>query len=138
MQRFHATCVALEGCGVLLTGPSGSGKSDLALRLIERGGILVADDQVEVSVENGQLIASPPLALRGLIEARYIGPLSVAYSESAVLRVVLIPGTPERYPEPQTTNLLDIKLPQLQLPYLEASTPIKIALWLKQQESFPA
>lgn len=135
MQRFHATCVALEGCGVLLTGPSGSGKSDLALRLIERGGILVADDQVEVSVEAGQLIARPPLALRGLIEARYIGPLSVAYSESAVLRVILIPGTPERYPEPQTASLLDIKLPQLQLPYLEASTPIKIALWLKQQES---
>lgn len=135
MQRFHATCVALEGCGVLLTGPSGSGKSDLALRLIERGALLVADDQVEVSLESGQLIARPPIALRGLIEARYIGPLKVAYCESVALRLVLIPGIPERYPEPQSANLLDIKLPQLQLPYLEASTPIKIALWLKQQES---
>lgn len=135
MQRFHATCVALEGCGILLTGPSGSGKSDLALRLIERGALLVADDQVEVSVERGQLIARPPVALRGLIEARYIGPLSTDYSESVALRLVLISGSPERYPEPQTASLLDIKLPQLQLPYLEASTPIKIALWLKQQES---
>ena len=56
----HATCVALDGAGVLLRGPSGSGKSDLALRLIDGGARLVADDQVALSAEAGRLVARAP------------------------------------------------------------------------------
>ena len=56
----HASCVALDGNGVLLRGPSGSGKSDLALRLIDGGAVLVADDQVALTVEGEKILASAP------------------------------------------------------------------------------
>lgn len=134
MQRLHATCVSVDGRGLLITGPSGSGKSDLALRLIDGGALLVADDQSELSVGQGQLLAHCPAAIKGLIEARYIGPLPAPHAESAVIAAVLEPGTPEqleRLPGPATVTLLGVTLPLLRLPYLEASTPAKLRLWLK-------
>lgn len=132
MERLHATCVALNGKGVLITGPSGCGKSDLALRLLERGARLVADDQVEVTLENGVLTATSPASIKGLIEARYVGPLKVPAMAAAPLALVLEPGIPERLPEPQVRQIMGIPLPLLVLPYLEASTPIKIKLFLEQ------
>lgn len=96
MERHHATCVAINRKGILIMGPSGSGKSDLALRLIERGAVLVADDQVELQAEKGDLIAKAPAAIKGLIEARYIGPLKAPVLEACPLALVLEPGTPER------------------------------------------
>lgn len=132
MQRFHATCVAVNGKGILITGPSGSGKSDLALRLLAEGARLIADDQVEVTAESAVLIARAPAAIKGLIEARYIGLLKAPTTDSAVLQLVLEPGTPERLPEAQTHHLLGVELPLLVLPYLEASTPAKIKLFLEQ------
>ena len=55
-MRLHASCVAINGQAVLLAGASGTGKSDLALRLIDHGAQLVADDQTELSLQNGVLI----------------------------------------------------------------------------------
>ena len=55
MNTIHATCVAIEGRGVLIVGPSGSGKSDLALRLIDRGAALVADDYTDLNVDGRAL-----------------------------------------------------------------------------------
>ena len=69
VRTIHASCVALDGRGVLLLGPSGSGKSDLALRLIDSGFMLVADDRVRVEAGT----ASAPVALAGLIESRGLG-----------------------------------------------------------------
>ncbi len=66
---IHASCAARDGSGVLLTGPSGSGKSDLLLRLMDRGYSLVADDQVEI-VDG---LATPPSFLAGLLEVRGLG-----------------------------------------------------------------
>ncbi|MDP9095534.1 MAG: phosphotransferase, partial [Pseudomonadota bacterium] len=66
---IHASCAARDGSGVLLTGPPGSGKSDLLLRLIDRGYCLVADDQVDIS----EGLARPPMALAGLLELRGLG-----------------------------------------------------------------
>ena len=60
MVIIHASCVALDGTGLMLRGPSGAGKSDLALRLIDDGARLVADDQVCLERSGEQLIASPP------------------------------------------------------------------------------
>lgn len=132
MQHLHATCVAWNGKGILITGPSGSGKSDLALRLIALGAVLVADDQVELGVQQGQLVARCPASIRGLIEARYIGPLKSRSQDEVVIAVVLEPGTPERLPEPATRSLLGITLPLLILPYLEAGTAAKLKLYLEQ------
>ena len=81
MTFIHATSVALRANGqwraVLLRGPSGAGKSDLALRLIQAGGRLVADDQTHLARRGRSLIATPPPALAGMIEARGVGILTL-------------------------------------------------------------
>src|SRR3954471_2128569 len=96
MLRIYGTCVALSGIGVLLRGPSGSGKSDLALRLIDAGALLVADDYVLVEPGAGPGDApgarAPP-DLKGFIEVRGIGilPVPVALSAPLALAVDLPP-----------------------------------------------
>ena len=133
MQRVHASCVSVDGRGLLITGSSGSGKSDLALRLIDGGALLIADDQTELSIENGELIARCPAAIKGLIEARYLGPLPAPSIESTAVAAILEPGVAaelERLPEPTHSVYLGIRLPMVRLPYLEASSPAKVRLWL--------
>ena len=73
MMLLHASAVEIGGHAVLLTGASGRGKSDLALRLIDRGAVLIADDQVQLTVDDARLLASPPAAIAGLVEIRGIG-----------------------------------------------------------------
>jgi HPr kinase/phosphorylase len=127
---LHASCVAIEGQGVLLTGDSGVGKSDLALRLIDRGAKLVADDQTELRVENGKLIASPPPSIGGLIEVRHIGLLRMPFcsSISIDLCVELVPDSLklDRLPEPDRLFLLDQPVRRLRLHAHEASVTAKI------------
>jgi serine kinase of HPr protein (carbohydrate metabolism regulator) len=134
----HATSVALRARGrwraVLLRGPSGSGKSDLALRLIEAGGRLVADDQTHLARRGRSLFASPPAALAGMIEARGVGIVRLARNQlqaraAVALLVDLVPSERiDRLPEPQTETLLDITLPRLDLAPFEHSAVQK--LWL--------
>ena len=69
----QATCVAIGGRAMLIEGPSGIGKSSLALALIDRGATLVGDDGVGLRVRDGQLLASPAPATRGLLEVRGLG-----------------------------------------------------------------
>src|SRR3546814_1639400 len=71
--NIHASCVAAGNGGVLILGQSGQGKSDLALRLIDRGARLVADDRCDVWHERGRLWCRPPGPLAGKIEVRGIG-----------------------------------------------------------------
>lgn len=87
-QILHGSCVAVEGRGLLILGPSGSGKSSLALRLIGLGAALVADDRTEVSVAAGNLIARCRAPIRGLIEARGVGLLRSPALDSAVVTLV--------------------------------------------------
>jgi HPr kinase/phosphorylase len=87
-EILHATCVAVEGRGLLIIGPSGAGKSGLALRLLSLGASLVADDRTELSMTTGRLIARCPGPIRGLIEARGVGVLrapAVAEAEVALV-----------------------------------------------------
>lgn len=129
----HATCVALADRGVLLRGPSGSGKSDLALRLIDRGGALVADDQVAVSVEDGRLVARAPASLHGLIEVRGLGILRrPARDQAPVLLVVdlVAPEAVERMPLPRQALIADIPVSRISLNPFEAAAPIKVELAL--------
>lgn len=72
----HATTVAVDGRGLLLTGRSGAGKSSLALCLMALGAVLVADDQTVLTSKNGKLVATCPARLLGLIEARGLGLLN--------------------------------------------------------------
>ena len=132
-ERVHATCVAIAGIGVLIRGPSGSGKSDLALRLIDSGAVLVADDQVVVTpgTHAGPPAAAPAAVLAGRIEARGVGILSLPYLASAPLGLVVdlvAPEAVERLPEPATVTLCGAMLPRLALTAFEPSTAAKVRL----------
>ena len=142
-ELVHGTCVALGRTAALLRGPSGSGKSDLALRflfLARRGPaaleapILVADDQVYLTRKGARLTATAPPTIRGKIEVRGIGIVEVKSADEAELALVvdLVPsGDIERLPdENATTPLLGLDIPLLLLSPWEASAPIKLAVAL--------
>lgn len=109
----RASCVALDGRGVLLRGASGSGKSSVALQMIGMGATLVADDQVLVDVLDGQLVAHAPKTLTGLIEVRGIGIARLSHTPFAALCLVVDLDTeqPERLPDPATVMIADQPLP---------------------------
>jgi UPF0042 nucleotide-binding protein len=94
MEILHATCICLEGQGILLRGPSGSGKSDLALRLIDRGALLIADDLVALAMDADGVQASLPAGrerFAGALEVRGIGILSVPHAAGARRNACLNP-----------------------------------------------
>ncbi len=134
MIRVHGTSVALEGGGLLLRGPSGSGKSDLALRLIDAGARLVADDQTELRLAGGGIEMRAPAAIAGKMEARGLGILRVPTVPGAPLSLVVelvAPERIERLPEPEFCTLLGLSVPLLRLAPFEASAPAKLRLALK-------
>lgn len=88
-ETLHASCVALDSGAVLILGRSGAGKSTLALRLMALGAALVADDRTQVLPRAGRLIARPPKALEGLIEARGIGLLRAPHLPEAAVSLVV-------------------------------------------------
>lgn len=110
---IHANCVAVEGRGVLITGASGSGKSGLSLQLIALGARLVADDRCLLSARDGRLWARCPGPIKGQIEARHFGILTLeALPEAEVVAEVNLDGTEqERLPEPKVTERCGIALP---------------------------
>jgi len=130
-QLIHASCVAVNGLGVLLAGAPGSGKSALALQLIiDSGAELVSDDQTFVYLENGTLAAAAPESIFGLIEVRHVGLLCMSHRPSAPveLYVELVPDAAqlERLPEPAAVRLLGHAVRLLRLPAHESATPAKI------------
>ncbi|MBI1386157.1 MAG: hypothetical protein GC150_14725 [Rhizobiales bacterium] len=144
---MHASCLAIDGEGVLLYGPSGVGKSDLALRLIsQRHAImgfgrevqLVADDRVVLAVGGategpgaGELLASAPQTLAGLLEVRGIGILRLKCLDRVVVRLAVRlvdhRARVERMPDPDAhAVLLGFRVPQIVLYAHEASAPTKV------------
>ncbi|MSO92384.1 MAG: serine/threonine protein kinase [Rhodospirillales bacterium] len=130
--QVHGTCIAWKGTGVLLRGRPGSGKSDLALRLIEAGARLVADDRCDLARKGRRLIASAPATIRGLIEVRGVGIVRCPAIRSAPLGLVvdLVPRRRrvERMPEPAGFEALGVALPLLRLAPFDVSTAAKVRL----------
>lgn len=135
-QTLHASCVSLMGAGVLLLGAPGSGKSDLALRLIDMGAQLVADDQVRIAPRGPELVAAAPTGIAGLLEVRGVGIYKLKHAPAALkLAVQLVkPEEVERLPEAQFMDCLGLKLPLLSLAAFEAGTPAKIRLALRAEK----
>jgi HPr kinase/phosphorylase len=156
--NIHASCVQLGragdalgapyDAGVLLLGASGAGKSDLALRLLEKGAVLVADDRTELFVRDGLLMARAPARLRGLIEIRGVGIVEFPCAEMAriVLAVVLGAGAVRRLPEamsyeppPELGLPPEMRPALIHLDGLESSAPAKViaAVVRLRQSPFP-
>ena len=144
-MQMHATTVARRGFegwrGILLTGAPGSGKSDLALRLIDRGWRLVADDQTFLWRSGPALYAALPSAMgrniSGLIEVRGFGISTTPKPPLALARIQLIcdcrQSAPERLPAPDPHPLLGVSLPRMVVDTRPASTVLLVETALRDE-----
>jgi len=127
----HAGLVAtrLEGVwrGVLVEGPAGAGKSDLALRCLDAGFQLVADDRVALWVSEGRLFGRAPDTLAGRLEIRGLEVVTVPSLPLAQVALCVRCGAPERIPEPRFADILGVAIPLIELDPRDASGPAKLS-----------
>jgi serine kinase of HPr protein (carbohydrate metabolism regulator) len=125
----HATCVAFNGDGVLICGRPGAGKSDLALRLMERGFDLVADDAVLLRNDGGVLRASPPETLAGMVEVRGVGVVTAPFVENVAVKLKIVLSGDEkidRMPENAVADICGVVVPCFVLNGFEPSAAAKV------------
>lgn len=132
-ETLHATTVAIDGAAVLIEGPSGSGKSDLALRLIDRGAVLVADDATLVLRTPAGLIARAPATIAGRMEVRGIGLVTLPHlAQAPVALLVRVEPDPPRLPERRRRVVAGVEVRVIVLDPRPASAAIKVELALRQ------
>jgi serine kinase of HPr protein (carbohydrate metabolism regulator) len=131
-ETVHASTVATDGRAVVIMGPSGSGKSDLALRLLDRGFTLVSDDRTVVRKNGDRLIASAPPNIAGKLEIRGIGIVEMdTVTDVPVALLVELTSEIQRLPdENRERPVLGINLPLISIDAMTASAPSKVALAL--------
>jgi HPr kinase/phosphorylase len=124
---FHATTVRVGGKGVMIIGPSGSGKSGLALQLIGLGAQLISDDYSRIEIRNARPFALAPERLQGVIEARGVGLINVPWVDDGPIDLVvdMEKAEPQRLPHSsQMTAVAGCKVPlvlRVDAPYFPSS-----------------
>ena len=131
-ETLHASTVAIDGRAVLITGPSGSGKSDLALRLLDRGFALVSDDQTIVRKSGTRLTASAPPTIRGKLEIRGIGIVTMdQVDDQPVALIVELTSDIRRLPDDSRERpIMGVPVPLISVDAMTASAASKVALAL--------
>ena len=131
-ETLHASAIAKDGRAVLISGPSGSGKSDLSLRLIDRGFTLVSDDQTIVRKDGDRLVASAPPTIAGKLEIRGIGIVDMERADNVpVALIVELTGDIQRLPDDSRQRpILGVMLPLVTIDAMTASAPSKVAVAL--------
>ena len=131
-ETLHASTVALDGRAVIISGPSGSGKSDLALRLLDRGFVLVSDDQTVVKKDGERLIATAPPTIAGKLEVRGIGIVEMERAENVPIALAVeLTSEIQRLPDDSRQRpILGISLPLVTIDAMTASAPSKVAIAL--------
>ena len=127
---LHAGLIAAYGPGgwrgALVEGPSGAGKSDFALRCLQLGFALVADDRTEIWGSAGRLYGRAPDALAGRIEVRGLDVIAVPALRHCRIGLCVRAGAPERMPDPASVTYAGLSIPLIILPLLESSAPAKL------------
>lgn len=137
-KLVNGTAVAWRGQGVLILGPTGAGKSDLTLRLIDAGATLIADDLVELKRAGGALLlsfpAEGPAELKGKMEVKGLGIMSVPAAPPEVPLALVVRSTPpaevELIPESLESEWLGLQVTTIGIGLLEPSAPAKVRLAL--------
>lgn len=133
---FNATSVFFNGCGILITGKSGSGKSSLALALMERGARLISDDMTCLHIRDYRLIASAPENIKGVLEVRGLGLLSLSDSivDSAQIDMLieLVETQNERCPlDMHFVVIQGVRIPLFQFKMFEFALTNKVIMAIK-------
>ena len=137
-KKFHSTSVVIEDLGILIRGQSGSGKSDLALRLIDSGATLISDDLTICKKIGDYLYLYPHSKTKGLLEVREIGIMTVPYVDNIKLTLVveLVEKEFERIPGLMTCSILGIKFPKIKIFGKSSSAVAKIKIKLNQIRNY--
>jgi serine kinase of HPr protein (carbohydrate metabolism regulator) len=131
-ETIHVSSVAIGGRAVLIGGRSGAGKSDLALRLIDRGAALISDDYTFVRRSGGQAFASAPERIAGKIELRGVGIVEMeSVQDVPVALYVDLSGEPVRLPEAERIAVAGIPIPSVALDGHHVSAPLKVEAALR-------
>jgi len=134
LKRIHSSSIVIDDNGVLILGDSGSGKSDLALRLIDNGATLISDD-VSICKKNlNNIYLYCPPEIKGLLEVREIGIITVPFVEKIKLKLVvnLKSKNNERFPEDIYFKILGIKIPLIHIDGKNSSAVAKIKVKLNE------
>ena len=134
LKRIHSTSVVIDDNGVLILGDSGSGKSDLALRLIDNGATLISDDISICRKNSNDIYLYCPPEIKGLLEVREIGIITVPFVERIKLRLVvnLKSNNNERFPKDNSFRILGIKIPIINIEGKNSSAVAKIKVKLNE------
>lgn len=136
-QVVHGTAVSIDNSGILILGPSGSGKSDLALQLIDRGASLISDDQVVTYRSNKVITLEPPKNIAGKIEIYALGVIEMPFVANVPLSMIVdLSKKPSRYPfDNPNRQYLGIDVPTVTIDTNRATTAIKVELALQRIEN---